>query len=105
MSERRNCHCGGDGFEGEGVGAEGIAADRCADAVGAEEGAEASEGFEKTIWVAHGSFEELKLLRLGGTGMRTEGEANDGGLGADGFEVIVQDAEEDFDVAGGRGNF
>lgn len=96
---------GGDRFEGEVVRLEGIAAERSADPVGTEERVQAAEGFVEAVGIANSGFEELELLGFGGAGLSAQGEADDGRLGADVFEVVVEDAEEDIDIAGGRGDF
>lgn len=77
---------------------------RDTDGVFAGECAEAGEGFAESVWVAERVFEEGELVCDGDGIMDEEGGFGDGCVEAEGFEMGLEDAEEDGFFACGSGD-
>jgi len=92
---------GGGGVHAEAVGTVGVLDLGDAQAVGADEAGEAVEGVGEAVGVAEAFAEDFVLLVGGECGDKAEGKSGDGGGGADGIEVGVEGAEEDFRIQGG----
>ncbi len=86
------------------VRAVGITLFRGAGFVGAAEGEEPGHGFAEAVRVAQGSFEEPELRDFARGWVEFEGDAA-GGVGElQGFEVGMEDAEEEVGIRGGGGD-
>ena len=74
-----------------------------AEVIGADEGADAGEGFGEAVRIAEAGVEEALLANERACRRDVEAERDDAGGGLEGFEVRVQRAEKNLGIGRGLG--
>ena len=103
LIKRRGVEAGGDGVEGEGIGAMAVECFGDADPVSANDAGEAAEGVGELVGIAETTLEKLVLGVLGEGGGEFEVELVHGRGRAEGVEIGMQMAHEGVGVERGFG--